>query len=87
VNKENAELLLWHARERKKDVMPRHPIDGIQRSNCDRKHKDFATEVKNIRLVLSTDRMNSFGETDNSHSTWPVTLCIYNLPSWLCIKL
>ncbi|GKD91392.1 hypothetical protein Tco_1366899 [Tanacetum coccineum] len=20
------------------------------------------------------------------HSTWPVVLCIYNLPSWLCMK-
>jgi hypothetical protein len=30
--------------------------------------------------------MNPFGETSNSHSTWPVTLCIYNLPSWLCMK-
>jgi hypothetical protein len=30
--------------------------------------------------------MNPFGKTDNSHRTWPVTLCIYNLPSWLCMK-
>jgi hypothetical protein len=30
--------------------------------------------------------MNPFGETDSSHSTRPVTLCIYNLSSWLCIK-
>jgi hypothetical protein len=22
----------------------------------------------------------------HSHSTWPITLCIYNLPPWLCIK-
>jgi hypothetical protein len=22
----------------------------------------------------------------NSHSTWSVTLCIYNLTSWLCMK-
>jgi hypothetical protein len=42
--------------------------------------------VRNIRFGLSTDGINSFGETDNSHSTWPITLCIYNLPSWLCMK-
>jgi hypothetical protein len=30
--------------------------------------------------------MNPFGEQSNNHSTWPVTLCIYNLPSWLCMK-
>jgi hypothetical protein len=28
-NKENAEFLQWHARERKKDVMLHHPADGI----------------------------------------------------------
>jgi hypothetical protein len=86
VNKANAELLQWHTRERKKDAMLHHPIDGIQWRNFDRKHKDFTVEMRNIRFRLSTDEMNHFGETCNSHSTWLVTLCIYNLPSWLCMK-
>jgi hypothetical protein len=30
--------------------------------------------------------MNPFGEQSSSHSTWPVTLCIYNLPPWLCMN-
>ena len=30
--------------------------------------------------------MNPFREQSSSHSTWLVTLCIYNLPSWLCMK-
>ena len=30
--------------------------------------------------------MNPFGEMSSGHSTWPVTLCIYNLPPWLCMK-
>ena len=30
--------------------------------------------------------MNPFGEQSSGHSTWPVTLCIYNLPPWLCMK-
>jgi hypothetical protein len=81
MNKVNAELFQWHTRERKKDAMLHHPADGIQWRNFDRKHKDFTVEVRNIRFRLSTDRMNSFGETCNSHSTWHVTLCIYNLPS------
>jgi hypothetical protein len=85
-NKANAELLQWHARERKKHAMLRHPTDGIQWRNFDWKHKDFAAEVRNIRFGLSTDGMNPFGETTSSHSTWPVTLCFYNLPSWLCMK-
>ena len=30
--------------------------------------------------------MNPFGEMSSGHSTWPVTLCLYNLPPWLCMK-
>jgi hypothetical protein len=63
-----------------------HPADGTQWRNFDRKHKDFTVEVRNIRFGLSTDEMNLYGETGSSHSTWSVTLCIYNLPSWLCMK-
>jgi hypothetical protein len=32
---------------------------------------EFSTEVRNIRFGLST---------------WPITLYIYSLPSWLCMK-
>jgi hypothetical protein len=85
-NKANADLLQWHTRERKKDAMLHHPADGIQWRNFDRKHKDFAVEVRNIRFGLSIDGMNPFGETCSSHSTWTITLCIYNVPSWLFMK-
>jgi hypothetical protein len=43
-------------------------------------------DVRIIRFMLSIDGMNPFGETSNSHSTWPITLCINNLPFWLCMK-
>jgi hypothetical protein len=86
MNKANCDLLQWHAREHKKDVMLYHPANGIQWRNFDRKHKDIVAEVRNIRFGLSTDGINPFRETGNSHSTWPATLCIYNLPSWLCMK-
>jgi hypothetical protein len=32
------------------------------------------------------DGMNPFGEQSSSHSFWPVILCIFNLPPWLCMK-
>jgi hypothetical protein len=48
--------------------------------------RKFAEDARNLRFVLSTDGMNPFGEQSSSHSTWPVTLCIYNLPPWLCMK-
>jgi len=58
----------------------RHPADGLQWRKIDRKYKEFTAEVRNIRFALSTDGMNPFGDMSNSHSTWPVTLCMYNLP-------
>jgi hypothetical protein len=30
--------------------------------------------------------MNPFGENRSVHSTWPVILTMYNLPTWLCHK-
>ena len=85
-NKEHAKLLRWHKEDRKKDAMLRHPADGSQWRKIEREFPDFADDARNLRFGLSTDGMNPFGEQSCSHSTWPVTLCIYNLPSWLCMK-
>jgi hypothetical protein len=30
--------------------------------------------------------MNSFNERMSNHSTWPVILTMYNIPTWLCQK-
>ena len=85
-NKDNAKLMRWHKEERKQDSMLRHPADGSQWRKIDRTYTDFALDARNIRFSLSTDGMNPFGEMSSGHSTWPVTLCIYNLPPWLCMK-
>ena len=85
-NKERAKLLRWHKEDRKKDVMLRHPADGSQWRKIDRKFKSFSDDARNLIFGLSTDGFNPFGEQSSSHSTWPVTLCIYNLPPWLCMK-
>jgi len=66
--------------------MLRHPADGSQWRAIDREFPDFADDARNLRFALSTDGMNPFDEQRSSHSTWPVTLCIYNLPPWLCMK-
>ena len=47
----------------------------------------FAADARNIRFGLSTDGMNPSGEQSSGYSTWPMTLCIYNLPPWLYMKL
>jgi hypothetical protein len=81
-NKEHARLLRWHKEDCKSNAMLRHPADGSQWRKIERDYPDFAGDG----FGLSTDGMNPFGEQSCSHSTWPVTQCIYNLPPWLCMK-
>ncbi|XP_071713679.1 uncharacterized protein [Rutidosis leptorrhynchoides] len=85
-NTKTAKLLRWHAEERKKDGKIRHVADLVQWRTIDNEFKDFGNEIRNIRLRRSSDGMNPFGDLSSGHSTWPVLLCIYNLPSWLCMK-
>ncbi len=66
--------------------MIRHPADARQWKEFDRKYHEFADDPRNVRFALSTDGMNPFGDLSSSHSTWPVLLSMYNLPTWLCQK-
>ena len=59
---------------------------GSQWRKIDREFPTFADDARNLRFGLSTYDFNPFGEQSSSHITWPVTLCIYNLPPWLCMK-
>ena len=52
----------------------------------DRTFPGFELDARNIRFGLSTDGMNAFGEMSSGHNTWPVSLCMYNLTPWLCMK-
>ncbi|XP_021995110.1 uncharacterized protein LOC110892035 [Helianthus annuus] len=85
-NEKEAKLLRWHSDERIKDGKLRHVADSIQWRNFDRKFPEFGNEARNIRFGLSSDGFNPFGNASSGHSTWPVLLCIYNLPPWLCMK-
>ncbi|KAL4563659.1 hypothetical protein LXL04_027704 [Taraxacum kok-saghyz] len=85
-NTKNAKLLRWHAEDRKKDGKIRHVADSPQWRNIDYEFKEFGDEIRNIRFGLSSDGINPFGNMSTHHSTWPVLLCIYNLPPWLCMK-
>ncbi|KAI3682163.1 hypothetical protein L2E82_50097 [Cichorium intybus] len=85
-NAKDAKLLRWHAEERKIDGKIRHVADSPQWRNIDSDFEEFGKEIRNIRFELSSDGINPFGNMSSRHSTWPVLLCIYNLPPWLCMK-
>ncbi|GJX27686.1 uncharacterized protein Tco_0235765 [Tanacetum coccineum] len=75
-----------HAEDRKHDEKMRHVADASQWKNIDNHYIKFGAEIRNIRFGLSSDGINPFGNMSSRHSTWPVLLCIYNLPPWLCMK-
>jgi Transposase family tnp2 len=85
-NPKDAKLLLWHVECRKEDGMLRHPADSPEWTSIDIKHRNFASDPRNLRIGLCTDGMNPYGNMSSHHSTWPVLLCIYNLSPWLCMK-
>ena len=64
----------------------RHPVDGRAWKDFDRKHPEFADDVRNVRLGLAADDFNPFNNMSISYSMWPVVLTTYNLPPWLCMK-
>ena len=85
--KKHAKAMRWHREDRKKDGKLRVPADGPQWRKIERKYREeFAGDTRNVWFGLRADRINPFGEKSNNHSTWPVTLCLYNLPPWLCMK-
>ncbi|CAM8989118.1 unnamed protein product [Rhodiola kirilowii] len=82
------EGMRWHAEKRGKegdnDLI--HPRDGEAWENFNKEFPEFAHEIRNVRLGLSTDGFNPFGVSGLSHSTWPIIVMPYNLPPWMCMK-
>ena len=86
-NAETAKLLRWHEEGRRKDKMLRHPAVGSDWRSIDFMFKkNFGYGARNIMFGLSTDGMNPFDMVRTNHSSWPMMICIYNLPPWLCMK-
>ncbi|KAL5579027.1 hypothetical protein UlMin_011469 [Ulmus minor] len=82
-----AKLMRWHqAGKSTNDNVMRHPVDGRAWKDFDRKHPEFADDVRNVRLGLAADGFNPFNNMSISYSMWPVVLTTYNLPPWLCMK-
>ena len=85
-NEEHAKLMRWHSEDRKKDGKLTTPAEGSQWRKIEKKYwEEFAGDTRNVWFGLSADGINPFGEQSSNHSTWPMTLCMYNLPR-ICIK-
>ena len=81
-NPNDAKNLRWHVDERKCDGMYRNPVDSIQWRKFDDEFLEFSKESKNIRLGLTTDGMNSFGNEYKSQFMACFTSYL-QLTSWI----
>ncbi|CAM8883224.1 unnamed protein product [Rhodiola kirilowii] len=82
-----AKEMRWHnERDIGKGDYLRHLADGDIWQKFNMEFLKFASEVRNVCLGLSTDGFNPFGASGLSHSTWPVVVIPYNLPSSMCMR-
>ncbi|KAL0546497.1 hypothetical protein IC582_016407 [Cucumis melo] len=83
---ENVKNLRWHAIDRKVIGIMRHPADTPSWRLVDQMWPTFGSEPRNLRLGLSTDGINPFGDLSSNYSCWLVITTIYNFPPWLCMR-
>lgn len=76
----------WHKECRVDDGVMRHPADSKAWKEFDKIHSSFASEPRNVRLCLASDRFQPFANMRTSYSIWPVFLVPLNLPPWMCMK-
>jgi len=86
-NGHDAKNLTWHPYDRKvMDFSDLRPILCNGRQLIFYIHILGTSQETNLRLGLTSDGMNPFGNLSTNHSSCSVSLMIYNLPPWLCIK-
>ncbi|XP_073152998.1 uncharacterized protein [Henckelia pumila] len=86
MSSKTSESMQWHFKKWVVDGNLRHPADSQAWKEFDERHQKFASDPRNVRLGLAADGFNPFKNQSTSHSTWPIVLMAYNLPSWECMK-
>ena len=82
-----AKAMRWHGeRELHDPDTMTHISDGAAWKHINNEFPQFASDVRNVRLGLSTDGFNPFKNMNLAYSIWPVILVPYNLPPWMCMK-
>jgi hypothetical protein len=63
-----------------------HPSDSDAWRALDNYDPEFAPDVRNVRIGLTTDGFTPFSDNTTSYSCWPVFTVPYNIPPSLCMK-
>ena len=70
-----AKAMRWHGERELHDADNMiHISDGEAWKHINNVFPDFAADVRNVRLGLSTDGFNPFGNMNLAYSIWPVIL-------------
>lgn len=85
-DKNIAEFMDYHARQRSEDGVRRMPADGSAFKDINERWPIFKEEPRNVRLSMAADGVNPFGELRTNYSVWPVFVINNNLPPWMTIK-
>ncbi|KAG6406054.1 hypothetical protein SASPL_133650 [Salvia splendens] len=67
-----AQSMRWHAEHAQTSGEMRHPADSATWKTFDKTHPLFASESRNVRLALSTDGFQPFGQSGSQYSVWQV---------------
>jgi hypothetical protein len=76
----------YHAHNRSGDGVFRMPVDGSAFREIEEKWEDFKDEPCNVRISLTADGVNPFGEIRSIYSMWPIFVINNNIPPWMSIK-
>ncbi|XP_024966055.1 uncharacterized protein LOC112506274 [Cynara cardunculus var. scolymus] len=88
MSKYTADHMRWHGQRETSpyDDVLRHPADGEAWKDFDRSYPQFASDLRNVRLALSTDGFSFFGASATPYSIWPIVVIPYNLPPSICMQ-
>ncbi|KAJ9562062.1 hypothetical protein OSB04_007222 [Centaurea solstitialis] len=88
MSKYTAHHMRWHGQRETSahDDVLRHPADGEAWKDFDRSYPQFASDIRNVRIGLSTDGFSPFGASATPYSLWPIVVIPYNLPPSMCMQ-
>ena len=68
-NPTDVKNLKWHADQQRCDGLVRHPTNSMQLKNFDKEFPTFGNESRNLRLGLTSDGINPYGNLSTNHSS------------------
>ncbi|GKU95339.1 hypothetical protein SLEP1_g8710 [Rubroshorea leprosula] len=81
-----AEHMTWHLKCRVDLEILIHPAQFTAWKHFDAVHPSFASDLRNVRLGLTTDGFNPWGHSSRSYSCWTVFIVVYNLSPEMCMR-